>query len=74
MIVSKIVKNIKCYINCISKGKTVIQENLHGVSIKTWNPFQRKQITLSKPHNLEREKRFLKKICIFSILHVKHEE
>ena len=34
MIVSKKVKIIKCYINCISKGKTTIQENSHGVKYK----------------------------------------
>ena len=34
MIVSKKVKIMKCYINCISKGKTIIQENLHEIPFK----------------------------------------
>ena len=33
MIVSKMVKNIKC-LDYISKGKTIIQENLHEIPFK----------------------------------------
>lgn len=43
MIVSKKVKIMKCYINCISKGKTTIQENSHGVKYKDIKSLSKKK-------------------------------